>query len=456
MENKFVSDVVNQIINPNAKKPIQAELESHILDKADYYMEIGYSKDDAFKRATEEMGDAYETAVPLNKLNDNPYNAVFNILSFIALVAIVIFYNKNNFYFSYVGDNLYYFPHYISLDFISTFIFACYILLLWLSHKLKSKAVPIMIILSFIAMAFFSFQTTHFGTFQNSPTNAIYIFQPMSYSIITILTKGISQYINSIFGYSYVVSDSLNYIIYNALSITFLLVIIATAIIVFVSIYKLEHLLKSIKTIHIYKHILKFLSLLVAVNIAVISACTVIAYKDIENKIEESKINRAQMINYVVNADITIDLEQQIKELKKSGFDVSQEIAVYPSYDYIPYAYQIDNNLIKLAPSESDKYEITFESTNYEDSLLDKQMLCNKDEKKFIQSFKSGDKLQDFLQNNIYTKACEVSKSINYDNKESISFVFAFYEPYYDDHFEEWFDITYYYVYFENGILVEY
>lgn len=446
MENKFISDVVKEIINPNAKKPIQAELESHILDKADYYMEIGYSKDEAFKRATEEMGDAYETAVPLNKLNDNPYNAVFNIISFIALVAIVIFYNKNNFYFSYVGDILYYFPHYISLDFISTFIFACYILLLWLSHKLKSKAVPIMVILSFIAMAFFSFQTTHFGTFQNSPTNVLYIFQPMSYSIITILTKGISQYINSIFGYSYVVSDSL----YYALSITFLLVIIATAIIIFVSIYRLEHLLKSIKTIYIYKHTLKFLSLLVAVNIAVISVCTVIAYKDIENKIEESKINRAQMINYVVNADITIDLEQQIKELKKVGFDVSQKIAVYPSYDYIPYAYQLDNNLIKLTD------ELIFDATNEENSLLDKHMLCNENDKKFIQSFKSGDKLQDFLQNNIYTKACEVSKSINYDNKESISFVFAFYEPYYDDHFEEWFDITYYYVYFENGILVEY
>ena len=101
MENKYVSDVLKLIKNKNAKKSIQAELESHILDKADYYMEIGYSKDDAFKRATEEMGDAEETAVPLNKLNDNPYNAVFNIISFIALVAIVIFYNKNNFYFSY-------------------------------------------------------------------------------------------------------------------------------------------------------------------------------------------------------------------------------------------------------------------------------------------------------------------------------------------------------------------
>ncbi len=451
MENKFVTDVVKLIKNKNAKKSIQAELESHILDKADYYMEIGYSKDEAFKRATEEMGDAEETAVPLNKLNDNPYNAIFNILSFITLVVIVIFFNKNNYYFSYVYDNLYYFPHYISLDFISTFIFACYILLLWLSHKLKSKAVPIMIILSFIAMAFFSFKTTHFGTFQNSPSNALYIFQPMSYSIITILTKGISQYINSIFGYSYVVSDSLNYIIYNVLSITFLLLIIATAIMVFVSTYKLERLLKTIKTIHLYKHTLKVLSLFVAVNIVIMSVCTVIAYKDIENKIEESKINRAQMITYVINADITIDLEQQINELKKAGFDVSQKIAVYSSYDYIPYAYQIDNNLIKLTYDE-----LIFDATNEENSLLDKHMLCNENDKKFIQSFKSGDKLQDFLQNNTYTKACEVSKSINYDNKESISFVFAFDEPYYDDHFEEWFDIAYHYVYFENGILVEY
>ena len=460
MENKFVTDVVNLIQNKNAKKSIQAELESHILDKADYYMDIGYSKDEAFRRATEEMGDAEETAVPLNRLNNNPFNTVFNILSFALLVAIIIFYNKTHYHFSYAGNATVLVPHFVSFDFISTLIFSCYILLLWLSYKQKNKAVPIMIILSFVSIAFFSFEFTHWGTFQNSPADILSLFQPMSYAMINIFTKGFSQYINSIFGYSYVFSNNFNLIAYNTLSIIFLLIILTLAVLIIVSIYRQERMLSSRKIIHIYKPTLKILSLFVALNILIMSVCTVIAYNDIENKIAESKINRKQMIEYVFNADTTIKLEEQLNEIEEAGFGTFDSIASESSYRHIPYAYQRDNNLIKISPllsDDYDKYEIIFDATNEENSILDKNMLCDENDKAILESYHSGDTLEKFLQNDIYAKACEVSNYYNTDyDTEYITFAFAFYEPYYAEHFEEWYDITYYYINFENGILIEY
>ena len=56
MKNKFLEKVAEQIADKHSRKLITSELESHLLDKIDYYVDIGYSKEEAEKRATEEMG----------------------------------------------------------------------------------------------------------------------------------------------------------------------------------------------------------------------------------------------------------------------------------------------------------------------------------------------------------------------------------------------------------------
>ena len=66
MQNNFIDRVWILIENKTARESITAELESHILDKADYYEEIGYSKEVAMQKAIEEMGNPDDTAVPLN------------------------------------------------------------------------------------------------------------------------------------------------------------------------------------------------------------------------------------------------------------------------------------------------------------------------------------------------------------------------------------------------------
>ena len=53
MTNSFVDKVSEQISDKHSRTLITAELESHLLDKIDYYVDIGYSKEEAEKRATE-------------------------------------------------------------------------------------------------------------------------------------------------------------------------------------------------------------------------------------------------------------------------------------------------------------------------------------------------------------------------------------------------------------------
>ena len=87
MKNKFLDKVAEQIEDERSRELITAELESHLLDKIDYYVDIGYSKEEAEKRATEEMGNPDDTAVPLNALHNNNFR---DLISFICCGVIVI------------------------------------------------------------------------------------------------------------------------------------------------------------------------------------------------------------------------------------------------------------------------------------------------------------------------------------------------------------------------------
>ena len=87
MKNKFLEKVAEQIEDERSREIITAELESHLLDNIDYYIDIGYSKEDAEKRATEEMGNPEDIAVPLYALHNNNFR---DLLSFICCGLIIL------------------------------------------------------------------------------------------------------------------------------------------------------------------------------------------------------------------------------------------------------------------------------------------------------------------------------------------------------------------------------
>ena len=95
-QRKIVEDYLNSVIpekiSEATKTRLRAELECHISDRADFYMEIGYVEDSAFTKAIEQMGEGEEVKTEFESLyNDSTLKAVlllFLILFFDLLAAI--------------------------------------------------------------------------------------------------------------------------------------------------------------------------------------------------------------------------------------------------------------------------------------------------------------------------------------------------------------------------------
>lgn len=143
MKNKFLDKVAEQIADERSRKLITAELESHLLDKIDYYVDIGYSKEEAEKRATEEMGNPDDTAVPLNALHNNNFR---DLLSFICCGVIILMFFctiwfRDAFIYSY--DNQAY-RHSIICDFVSLAFLITYVVMLILARKKHIKIIPLL------------------------------------------------------------------------------------------------------------------------------------------------------------------------------------------------------------------------------------------------------------------------------------------------------------------------
>lgn len=91
---KFLEDVISHIRYPFVRDDIKLELESHILDKINYYMDKGYNKKEAEELSIKDMGDPRVIGIELNKQHNPFLGWVLKITN-----AIVIFFIVINVYF---------------------------------------------------------------------------------------------------------------------------------------------------------------------------------------------------------------------------------------------------------------------------------------------------------------------------------------------------------------------
>ena len=200
MKNKFLDKVAEQIEDERSRELITAELESHLLDKIDYYVDIGYSKEEAEKRATEEMGNPDDTAVPLNALHNNNFR---DLLSFICCGVIILMFFctiwfRDAFIYSY--DNQSY-RHSILCDFVSLAFLIAYVVMLMLARKKHIKIIPLFVAISFI-LQFFSviiYDYNEAALTSTAPPNMFYFYQPAMYAIVKTVTEGFVAYSKCIF-----------------------------------------------------------------------------------------------------------------------------------------------------------------------------------------------------------------------------------------------------------------
>lgn len=87
----FLDDLLSKVKFKFARAEIRKELEDHIEGRIDYYMERGYSRDEAEIIAVDQMGDPFQIGYELNQQHKPVYGWIILLTNFI-IVMILMFY----------------------------------------------------------------------------------------------------------------------------------------------------------------------------------------------------------------------------------------------------------------------------------------------------------------------------------------------------------------------------
>ena len=316
MQNNFIDRVSDLIQNKTARESITAELESHILDKADYYEEIGYSEEVAMQKATEEMGNPDDTAVPLNALHKK--GAVKGIWSIITAVFAVAFsllcFNviplEHRFYYA---DNNYTIYHTVTADFISMLVLLLFAFLLYKAYRHKNLTAGTILILSLIVMLV--------ANLANEVNDGIQlaIFQPLLYPVITFIKCGVSGYADSIFGYSYIVDS--DKIFYRIGAFAIFIILLLLALLIVISVFRQRRMKSALILLRISKISCSAMCIILGVTTVAMSISAAFAVMNIEEKRLEMKEARKNAIDFVINADISGGLDNLNEQLIAEGYE---------------------------------------------------------------------------------------------------------------------------------------
>ena len=316
MENKFLDRVSDLIQNKTARQSITAELESHILDKADYYEEIGYSKEIAMQKATEEMGNPDDTAVPLNALHKkgarkNTWSIITAVFAFtFSLLCFNVIPIEHRFYYA---DNNYTVYHTVTADFISMLVLFLFVFLLYKAYRHKNLTAVITLILALTVML-----TANLTNELNDGIQFA-IFQPLFYPVITLIKCGISGYADSIFGYGYIVES--DKIVYRIGAFAVFIVLLLLALMIVIAVFRQRRLKSARILLRISKISCSAVCIILSITTIAMSVSTVFAVINIEDKRLEMQEARKNAIDFVINADISGGLDRINEQLLADGYE---------------------------------------------------------------------------------------------------------------------------------------
>ena len=285
MKNDYLSVISKRIKDKNTQKQIYNELEGHIQDKIMYYKELGYSDDEAEKRAVEDMGEPDDAALPLRALHNGAGRNLLIIISliFFAAVAVVpFFFHKFNYADSYYRAVY----HLITVDFLSVAVVAGYIFFLIKAFKMKSKLIPLFAAAALLVSNF----------------TGMAIFRPAAYSAVKIATSGIGGYFDSIFGYG-IFPENMKIPLAVGSYVIFAILLI-WSVVQFVTVFMQERLYNTKKLNCFIRIFRRAVSVLLCLNLIVGTAGTVIAAVYLPQKRESLHKERLEMINEVINAPV--------------------------------------------------------------------------------------------------------------------------------------------------------
>lgn len=415
MKNKFIEQVTAQIKNKTARAQIEQELESHILDKIDYYVEIGYPYEEAERRATEEMGNPEDTAIPLNALHKKG-KRIFERAIWIWICIIYFFVSPLSADFNYQSD-WYVISHSIGVDFLSLAFAAIFVFILIRAQKRHSKLLAGLVGGEILLICLINLIKGGVGS-------VFSLFAPMFYAFVTIITQGLAGYIDCIFGYGYI-PDNLKPAL-TIFSAALMIIFIAWSVILFVSIYRKERMKTTKKMTRPINLIKSVISILLAVNFAVMAFATALAVTGLPQKIEDTRLERSEMIETVINWDTSKSEEELLSYLYGLGYKN------YHSEDNTTYInqkelYLYNNNgviMVSKFDEASEDYHLAYATTTQNSTqplIVQNDLAIGFKETSWIESGKID--LQKFLGFDWVDKAIAVTH-YRYNNKDTIQFGF--------------------------------
>lgn len=135
---KIVSDYLEAAVpkglSASRRKLLTEELEGHIYDRVDAYMEIGYTKEESLQKAIEAMGDAEPVQVEFNRLY-NGDTVLACLVSFSMVLSALLFH-------CIFGNTIFSMPNETELAVSLIFVFSLILAEIW-AYRKKRKNVLI-------------------------------------------------------------------------------------------------------------------------------------------------------------------------------------------------------------------------------------------------------------------------------------------------------------------------
>lgn len=404
MKNDYLNVVKQRIKDKNTQNQVYAELEGHIQDKIGYYKELGYSDDDAEKRAVEDMGEPDDAALPLRSLHSGAGRDWFvfiAVLFFAATVIVPFFFHKFNYADTYYRAVY----HLITVDFLSVAVIAGYVFFLIKAFRIKSKVIPFSAAAALIISIF----------------NGIVIFRPAVYAVVKLFTKGFGGYTDNVFAYAYFTDDM--HLPLTVGPYVIFAILLAWAVVQFISVFMQERMYNTKKLNGAVNIIRRVTAALICAELLIMTVCTVTAAFYLPQKREALHQERIKMINEVIN---TSGNDLSSAKMLAEGYTPygvmpplnteTEGYAFAPNYylESVFYGLVGNNTFITISGSGAyarTDFDLPFDAL--ENYVVDSKLLYNNEH----------DNLQTFLDEGWYDKALMVYKSYGQDT-ELISFTF--------------------------------
>ena len=264
MENIYIQKLVKQIKNKNAKIAIEEELYSHILDKADYYYELGYTHEEAMRKATEDMGNADDSAVPHNVLHSQKWYRLpqnWLIIGIMLIQSFVLLYIYQDMQYK---DSINFGLHLIPFDFISLLFLCLNFFIIHIGRKQKNKTI------------LFSVAAELFYQVIFNP------YQPLFYGLERTVSSDYNNYVDSIFEHCAIPLESAQ--ILCTCSLVLISILLIYCGLSLIGIFAQERAYTQKHFWRPYKIFEAVVSAFIVLNLAFMSISTYYAYSDIEAK----------------------------------------------------------------------------------------------------------------------------------------------------------------------------